>query len=50
MTPALGVQSVASGLKASGAALPGPGPEELTAVLGYLKARDVETERVRVTV
>jgi guanosine-3',5'-bis(diphosphate) 3'-pyrophosphohydrolase len=37
-----GVQTVASGLKAPGGALPGPGPEELTAVLGYLKPKDVE--------
>src|SRR5215212_6477781 len=42
MTPALGLQTVASGLKATGASLPGPGPEELTAVLGYLKPRDIE--------
>ena len=42
MTPALGVHTVASGLNATGTSLPGPGPEELTAVLGYLKARDVE--------
>src|SRR6187549_3626062 len=40
--PALGVHAgVASGLKATGSALPGPGPEELTAVLGYLKPADV---------
>src|SRR5688500_12195852 len=40
--PSLGVQSVASGgLKTTGSALPGPGPEELTAVLGYLKPADV---------
>ena len=42
MTPALGVHAVASALKATGSALPGPGPEELTAVLGYLKPKDVE--------
>lgn len=41
--PALGVQGVTpGGLKATGSALPGPGPEELTAVLGYLKPKDVE--------
>ncbi|HUL96007.1 MAG TPA: bifunctional (p)ppGpp synthetase/guanosine-3',5'-bis(diphosphate) 3'-pyrophosphohydrolase [Usitatibacter sp.] len=40
--PALGVHSVASGIKTAGASLPGPGPDELTAVLGYLKPRDVE--------
>src|SRR5471032_1969858 len=40
--PALGVQSVASGIKAAGALLPGPGPGELTAVLGYLKPKDVQ--------
>src|SRR4051812_40201378 len=42
--PALGVHgATASGLRATGSALPGPGPEELTAVLGYLKAPDVES-------
>jgi GTP pyrophosphokinase len=41
--PALGLHgTTASGLKATGSALPGPGPEELTAVLGYLKPADVE--------
>ncbi len=41
--PALGLHSgTAGGLKTTGRALPGPGPEELTAVLGYLKPRDVE--------
>jgi (p)ppGpp synthase/HD superfamily hydrolase len=41
--PTVGVQgATASGLKATGNALPGPGPEELTAVLGYLKPADVE--------
>ncbi|HEX7559062.1 MAG TPA: bifunctional (p)ppGpp synthetase/guanosine-3',5'-bis(diphosphate) 3'-pyrophosphohydrolase, partial [Usitatibacter sp.] len=40
--PALGVQSVASGAKVTGTSLPGPGPDELTAVLGYLKAKDVQ--------
>src|SRR5688572_33434924 len=40
--PTLGVQgATATSLKATGAALPGPGPEELTAVLGYLKPADV---------
>jgi GTP diphosphokinase / guanosine-3',5'-bis(diphosphate) 3'-diphosphatase len=40
--PALGVQSVTSGgLKTTGSSLPGPGPDELTAVLGYLKPADV---------
>ncbi len=38
--PHLGVHSVAGGLKGA-ASLPGPGPEELTAVLGYLKSRDI---------
>ncbi|MGZ5098734.1 MAG: RelA/SpoT family protein, partial [Usitatibacter sp.] len=42
MPSALGVHSVAGALKAAGTSLPGPGPEELTAVLGYLKADDVE--------
>jgi GTP pyrophosphokinase len=42
--PALGVHgATASGLKATGSALPGPGPEELTSVLGYLKPADVES-------
>src|SRR4051812_6991017 len=42
--PALGLHTaVPSGLKATGGSLPGPGPEELTAVLGYLKAPDVES-------
>ncbi|HEX7403938.1 MAG TPA: HD domain-containing protein, partial [Usitatibacter sp.] len=40
--PALGVQSVASGVKTAGASLPGPGPDELTASLGYLKPKDVQ--------
>jgi guanosine-3',5'-bis(diphosphate) 3'-pyrophosphohydrolase len=41
--PALGLHTaVPSGHKATGGALPGPGPEELTAVLGYLRAKDVE--------
>src|SRR5689334_18024819 len=41
--PALGVHTATtSGLKATGASLPGPGPEELTQVLGYLKPEDVE--------
>src|SRR6202165_4702412 len=39
---ALGVQSAAGTLKAKGASLPGPGPDELTAVLGYLKPKDIE--------
>src|SRR6478735_3829040 len=34
--------AVPSGLKATGSSLPGPGPEELTAVLGYLRPEDVE--------
>src|SRR3982751_6813327 len=43
MNPALGLHSaVPSGLKATGTALPGPGPDELTALLGYLKPKDVE--------
>src|SRR5688572_402413 len=40
--PSLGVHPVASGLKPAGSALPGPGPEELTAVLGYLQRKDIE--------
>ena len=40
--PALGVHSVASPSKLTGASLPGPGPDELTAVLGYLKPQDVQ--------
>jgi GTP diphosphokinase / guanosine-3',5'-bis(diphosphate) 3'-diphosphatase len=40
--PTLGLQGATpSGLKTTGGALPGPGPEELTAVLGYLKPADV---------
>src|SRR4051812_19560418 len=42
MTPALGLTTVAGASKATGVSLPGPGPEELTAVLGYLKPADVE--------
>src|SRR5688572_2744309 len=42
--PTLGIQgATASGLKATGTALPGPGAEDLTAVLGYLKPADVES-------
>jgi GTP diphosphokinase / guanosine-3',5'-bis(diphosphate) 3'-diphosphatase len=38
----LGVHAgTAGGFKAIGTSLPGPGPEELTAVLGYLKPADV---------
>src|SRR3954462_11151506 len=41
--PSLGVHtSVATAAKAIGSSLPGPGPEELTQVLGYLKREDVE--------
>src|SRR5690242_5810056 len=41
--PSLGVHtSVATAAKATGSSLPGPGPEELTQVLGYLKPEDVE--------
>src|SRR5438477_1507380 len=41
--PSLGVHaSVAAIAKPAGLALPGPGPEELTAVLGYLKPKDIE--------
>ena len=41
--PSLGVHaSVAAIPKPAGLALPGPGPEELTAVLGYLKPKDIE--------
>jgi GTP pyrophosphokinase len=40
--PALGLHSsIASGAKAAGSSLPGPGPEELTAVLGYLRKEDI---------
>src|SRR5258706_2298914 len=39
--PALGIHSIASTVKAVGASFPGPGPDELTAVLGYLKPKDV---------
>jgi GTP pyrophosphokinase len=40
--PWLGVHAATtSGLKTTGSALPGPGPEELTSVLGYLKPADV---------
>ncbi len=42
--PALGLHAgVASGLRTTGSALPGPGPEELTALLGYLKPADVDS-------
>src|SRR5688572_10539918 len=42
--PTLGIQgATASGLKTTGNVLPGPGAEELTAVLGYLKPADVES-------
>ena len=41
--PALGVHTVAGGIKSAAASLPGPGPEELTAVLGYLKPNDVHS-------
>jgi GTP pyrophosphokinase len=41
--PSLGVHaSVPASLKPAALALPGPGPEELTAVLGYLKPKDIE--------
>src|SRR5258706_1516565 len=40
--PALGVHSVASGLKAAASVLPGAGPEELTGVLGYLRKDDID--------
>jgi guanosine-3',5'-bis(diphosphate) 3'-pyrophosphohydrolase len=40
--PALGTQLVTGAIKASGGSLPGPGPEELTSVLGYLKQPDVD--------
>ena len=35
------VTGVRSGTPASTVQLPGPGPEELTKVLGYLKSKDV---------
>src|SRR6202171_1160269 len=40
--PALGVHSVASRPRLAGASLRGPGPDERTAVLGYLKPQDVQ--------
>src|SRR5260221_5243105 len=40
--PALGLHSIASGLKSAGAALPGPGPEELTSLLGYMRQEDID--------
>src|SRR5258708_20886789 len=41
--PALGVHTtVASGLKPAGSTLPGPGAEELTSVLGYLRKEDID--------
>src|SRR6476469_1898918 len=41
--PALGVQTAtATGTKVGGVALPGPGAEELTSALGYLKPADIE--------
>jgi GTP pyrophosphokinase len=40
--PALGTQLATGAIKASGGSLPGPGPEELTSVLGYLKQPDVD--------
>ena len=41
--PALGIHAgLSSGLKTTGGALPGPGAEDLTSVLGYLKPADVE--------
>jgi GTP pyrophosphokinase len=40
--PSLGVHTVAPGVKVGGTSLPGPGPEELTQVLGYLKPKDIE--------
>src|SRR5512138_612522 len=43
MTPALGLTTVAGATKATGTSLPGPGPEELTAVLGYLRPKDIES-------
>src|SRR2546421_3765553 len=41
--PSLGVYAAVAAIpKPAGLALPGPGPEELTAVLGYLKQKDVD--------
>ena len=41
--PSLGVHTpVAASVRPPGLTLPGPGPEELTAVLGYLKPKDIE--------
>jgi len=40
--PALGIHAGVGTVKAPGTSLPGPGPEELTAVLGYLKPKDIE--------
>jgi GTP pyrophosphokinase len=42
MIPALGLQKLIGAFKPSGTSLPGPGPEELTSVLGYLKPKDIE--------
>src|SRR6185437_1518395 len=42
MIPALGLQKLIGAFKASGTSLPGPGPEELSGVLGYLKPKDIE--------
>src|SRR5689334_14657053 len=36
------VSGVRSGTSTSTSSLPGPGPDELTALLGYLKAKDVQ--------
>ncbi len=40
--PALGLHTGIGTAKSHGVSLPGPGPEELTAVLGYLKPKDIE--------
>jgi GTP diphosphokinase / guanosine-3',5'-bis(diphosphate) 3'-diphosphatase len=42
MIPALGLQKIIGAFKPSGTSLPGPGPDELTAALGYLKPKDIE--------
>src|SRR5258706_596885 len=35
-------QTVSTGFKPAGSALPGPGPEELTSLLGYLRQEDID--------
>ncbi|HUJ00386.1 MAG TPA: bifunctional (p)ppGpp synthetase/guanosine-3',5'-bis(diphosphate) 3'-pyrophosphohydrolase [Usitatibacter sp.] len=42
MIPALGLQKIIGAFKPSGTSLPGPGAEELTKALRYLKPKDIE--------